>query len=80
MSDVISTGSYGNPDIGSCGVGIVSEGGVIGFGDEALSHISISLSFPSDLHDIFLEILQMVYGVIGVHNIVKVIHQILIWP
>ena len=43
MSDVISTSSYGNPGMGSCGVGIVSEGGVIGFGDEALSHISISL-------------------------------------
>ena len=33
MSDVISS-SYGNPGMGSCGVGIVSEGGVIGFGDE----------------------------------------------
>jgi hypothetical protein len=26
--------SYGNPGMGSCGVGVVSEGGVIGFGDE----------------------------------------------
>jgi hypothetical protein len=34
VSDVISTSSYGNPGMGSCGVGIVSEGGVIGFGDE----------------------------------------------
>ncbi len=34
MSDVISSSSYGNPGMGSCGVGIVSEGGVIGFGDE----------------------------------------------
>ena len=34
MSDVISTSSYGNPGMGSCGVGIVSEGGVIGLGDE----------------------------------------------
>jgi hypothetical protein len=33
VSDVISS-SYGNPGTGSCGVGIVSEGGVIGFGDE----------------------------------------------
>ena len=33
MSDVINS-SYGNPGMGSCGVGIVSEGGVIGFGDE----------------------------------------------
>jgi hypothetical protein len=33
VSDVISS-SYGNPGMGSCGVGIVSEGGVIGFGDE----------------------------------------------
>ena len=33
MSDVISS-SYGNPGMGSCGVGVVSEGGVIGFGDE----------------------------------------------
>ena len=30
MSDVISSNSYGNPGIGSCGVGVVSEGvGVI---------------------------------------------------
>ena len=36
MSDVISSNSYGNPGIGSCGVGVVSEGGVIGFGDEEL--------------------------------------------
>jgi len=34
VSDVISSNSYGNPGIGSCGVGVVSEGGVIGFGDE----------------------------------------------
>lgn len=34
MSDVIITSSYGNLGIGSCGVGIVSEGGVIGFGDD----------------------------------------------
>jgi hypothetical protein len=34
VSDVISS-SYGNPGMGSCGVGVVSEGvGVIGFGDE----------------------------------------------
>jgi hypothetical protein len=33
VSDVISS-SYGNPGVGSCGVGVVSEGGVIGFGDE----------------------------------------------
>jgi hypothetical protein len=26
VSDVISSSSYGNPGIGSCGVGIVSEG------------------------------------------------------
>jgi len=31
VSDVISS-SYGNPGIGSCGVGVVSEGGVVGFG------------------------------------------------
>ena len=37
MSDVISSNSYGNPGIGSCGVGVVSEGvGVIGFGDEGV--------------------------------------------
>jgi hypothetical protein len=35
VSDVISSSSsYGNPGMGSCGVGVVSEGGVIGFGDE----------------------------------------------
>jgi hypothetical protein len=34
VNDVISTSSYGNPGMGSCGVGIVSEGGVIGIGDE----------------------------------------------
>jgi hypothetical protein len=35
VSDVISS-SYGNPGMGSCGVGVVSEGGVIGFGDEGV--------------------------------------------
>jgi hypothetical protein len=33
MSDVISSSSYGNPGMGSCGVGPVSEGGVIDAGD-----------------------------------------------
>ncbi len=33
MSDIIII-SYGNPGMGSCGVGVVSEGGVIGFGDD----------------------------------------------
>jgi hypothetical protein len=32
VSDVISS-SYGNPGMGSCGVGVVSEGGVIDAGD-----------------------------------------------
>ena len=41
MSDVISTSSYGNPGIGSCGVGIVSEGGVIGFGDEGVGVVDV---------------------------------------
>ena len=40
MSDV-STSSYGNPGIGSCGVGIVSEGGVIGFGDDGVGVVGV---------------------------------------
>jgi hypothetical protein len=39
VSDVISS-SHGNPGMGSCGVGVVSEGvGVIGFGDEGVGVI-----------------------------------------
>jgi hypothetical protein len=41
VSDVISTSSYGNPGMGSCGVGIVSEGGVIGFGDEGVGVVGV---------------------------------------
>ena len=45
MSDVISSNSYGNPGIGSCGVGVVSEGvGVIGFGDEGVGVIGFGVS------------------------------------
>ena len=41
MSDVISTSSYGDPGIGSCGVGTVSEVGVIGFGDEGVGVVDV---------------------------------------
>jgi hypothetical protein len=41
VSDVISTSSYGNPGIGSCGVGTVSEVGVIGFGDEGVGVVDV---------------------------------------
>jgi hypothetical protein len=43
VSDVISSNSYGNPGIGSCGVGVVSEGGVIGFGDEGVGVIGFGV-------------------------------------
>jgi hypothetical protein len=42
VSDVISS-SYGNPGMGSCGVGIGfgDEGGVIGFGDEGVGGVGV---------------------------------------
>ena len=55
MSDVSS--SYGIPGIGSCGVGIVSEGGIIDPGDEGdIGFGSVDVSGAGDIDVMFFGI------------------------
>jgi hypothetical protein len=62
VSDVISSNSYGNPGIGSCGVGVVSEGGVIGFGDEG-GVIGFSVSVGEGVDVVVVVTFFIVFGI-----------------
>ena len=65
MSDVISSNSYGNPGIGSCGVGVVSEGvGVIGFGDEGgVIGFGVSVGEGVGVIDVVVVTFFIVFGI-----------------
>ena len=73
MSDVISSNSYGNPGIGSCGVGVVSEGGVIGFGVDVRVGVGVVVvmffivfGIPHICDSVVLTNLS--FGLLGSHN------------
>jgi hypothetical protein len=74
VSDVISSSSsYGNPGMGSCGVGVVSEGGVIGFGVDVRVGVGVVVvmffivfGIPHICDSVVLTNLS--FGLLGSHN------------